>query len=582
MMPFRVTARRPPPRVTQLSLPVEEGTARGPTAFCQSAAASALVMLQLLPIAAQTPDSTPTPVHFLESTSQSGLDFRHRHGGMGRKFLIETMGSGGGFLDFDNDGWIDIYLVQSGSHQPQGREANQLYRNRADGTFERVRDAAGASDTGYGMGCTFADYDNDGWTDIYITNFGPNVLLRNRGNGTFEDVSQKSGTDDPRWSVSAAFADVNGDGWLDLYVANYLKFDYANHVECGDKDDPSYCHPDVYPAAPNSFYLNQGDGTFREASASQGLKPLNPASGKSLGVIFFDMEGDGDSDLYVANDSTANFLFENLGSGRFRDVSTFSGTAYNLDGKTEAGMGIAAGDINRDGRIDLVVTHLDFETNTLYLNEGAGFFTDHTDRTGLGGPSKSMVGFGVNLEDFDNDGDLDLFVANGHVIDNIARENPSLSHAQPDQLFLNDGSGRFKEISSQAGGYFQRPTVSRGSAVGDIDNDGDLDLLISANNQPAALLKNQSGGSWIRFQLRGRHCNRDGIGAKVRVQAGDLRLQREVRSASSYAGQSDTRLHFGLGSLQKAEKVEVRWPCGKKQVMTALDANRLHRIQEPR
>ncbi|MEE8586992.1 MAG: CRTAC1 family protein [Acidobacteriota bacterium] len=534
-------------------------------------------------LAAQSPRSSAPAVRFVESSSRAGLDFRHQHGGTGRKFLIETMGAGGGFLDFDNDGWIDVYLVQSGTHEPRGRSGNRLYRNRGDGTFAPVPSSAGASDSGYGMGCTFADYDNDGWTDIYITNFGPNVLLRNRGDGTFEDVSQKAGVADSRWSVSAAFADVNRDGWLDLYVANYLDFDYAKHVECGDKDDPSYCHPDVYQAAPNSFYLNQGDGTFREASALHGLRPLNPSAGKSLGVIFFDMEGDGDSDLYVANDSTANYLFENQGQGRFRDVSVLSGTAYNLDGKTEAGMGIAAGDINLDGRPDLIVTHLDFETNTLYLNQGQGFFSDHTDRFGLGGPSKSRVGFGINLEDFDNDGDLDLFVANGHVIDNIARENPSLSHAQPDQIFLNDGTGRFRDASQQAGEYFRKLTVSRGSATGDIDNDGDLDLLVTGNNGPAVLLEHQgTGHSWIRFQLRGRHCNRDGIGARLRLQAGDLRLQREVRSAASYASQSDMRLHFGLGPHQKVGRVEIRWPCGKKQVVTDLAANRLHRLEEPK
>lgn len=518
-------------------------------------------------------------IQFEEVTPVSGIDFNHRPGTSPEKYLIETMGSGGGFFDFNNDQLVDIYLVQSGGHHPRTRPGNRLYRNEGDQTFSLVEDPV-VSDPGYGMGTAFGDFDNDGWTDIYITNFGPNVLLRNLGGGRFEDLTKKAGVGDARWSTSAAFADVNNDGLLDLYVANYLDFSYQNHVQCGDINLPSYCHPDVYQAVPNSFYLNQGNLTFKEASAAAGLVPDNPAAGKSLGVLFFDMDNDGDLDLYVANDSTANYLFENVENGKFRDVSVVSGAAYNRDGQTEAGMGVDGGDFDGNGFEDLIVTHLDFETNTLYSNSGQRFFFDQTTAARLAGPSWLRVGFGVNFADFNNDALLDLFIANGHVIDTIERENPSISYAQPNQLFLNSGKSFFWEASARAGDYFAKALVSRGSAVADFDNDGDVDILVTNNGGPAELVRNNApAGDWIQFLLEGQGCNRNAIGARVRLSAGDYELSKEVRSGNSYCSQSDFRLHFGLPE-KEIEEVKISWPCGATQKVRHPEVNRSHFVQE--
>ncbi len=316
------------------------------------------------------------------------------------------------------------------------------------------------------MGCTFGDFDNDGWSDIYVTNFGPNRLFRNRGDGSFEEVSEQAGVDDESWSSSAAFADVNSDGWLDLYVGNYVDFTFENHVSCTTRGVPGYCPPTTYEEKENSSYLNLGDGTFRRANAEHGLVPGNPAASKTLGVLFFDMDNDGDQDLYVANDMTANFLFENQGRGRFTDISALSGAAYNLDGETEAGMGVDAADVDRNGRFDLIVSHFDIETNTLYLNEGDGLFSDNSEAAGIAGPSRTSVGFGINFADFNNSGNPDLFVANGHVNDTIAETNRTFRFAQPNRLLINLGKGRFADVTADAGPSLSREEVSRGGDGG--------------------------------------------------------------------------------------------------------------------
>ena len=520
----------------------------------------------------------------VEVEKQIGLSFTHINGAEGNRFIVETLGSGGGFLDFDNDGWQDIYLIQSGARDADARPPNRLFRNRGDGTFSQVT-GSGTEDTAYGIGCTFGDYDNDGWTDIYVTNFGPNRLFHNRGDGTFEDVSRRAGVDDPGLSSSAAFADVNSDGWLDLYVGNYLRFSYEGKKDCRFHDVPVICPPGAYEAEENSFYLNLGNGSFRRANSEQGLVPRQPAASKTLGVLFFDMDNDGDQDLYVSNHATPNFLFENQGKGRFEDVSLLSGTAYNLDGETEAGMGVDAADLDGNGHFDLLVAHFDTETNTLYMNEGEGMFSDHSEISGIAAASRTLVGFGVSFFDLNNSGTPDLFVANGHVSDNIQEVTPSYTYPQPNLLLVNLGKARFSDVSTDAGPALTREEVSRGTAVADFDRDGDLDLLVTTNNGPARLLQNRFNDektthSWVQFVLQGIHCNRNAIGARMRLTAGSITQEREVRSGSSYASQSELVVHFGLGIEKSVNQLEVRWPCGKTRHIESPELNRRHEIKE--
>ena len=471
----------------------------------------------------------------VEVANQAGLLFTHRNGSEGGRFIVETLGSGGGFLDYDNDGWQDIYLVQSGSHN------------------------AGSA--------------------------LPNRLFSNRGDGTFEDVSESAGVDDPRLSTSAAFSDVNADGWLDLYVGNSLKFTYEGSKHCTTDGVPVTCAPAIYEADENSFYLNLGNGTFRRANSEHGLVPMYPEASKTLGVLFFDMDNDGDQDLYVSNDTTPNFLFQNLGKGRFEDVSLLPGAAYNLDGEAEAGMGIDAADLDGNGFLDLLVAHFDHKTNTLYMNEGEGMFSDHSEVYGVAAPSRTLVGFGVSFFDLNNSGTPDLLVANGHVSDNIQQVTPSYTYPQPNLLLLNLQQARFKDVSSDSGQALDRREVSRGTSVADFDRDGDLDLLITNNNGPARLLQNrlnddQAAHSWVQFALQGTHCNINAVGARLRLTAGSIIQEREVRSASSYASQSEMVVHFGLGAEKSITRLEIRWPCGRTQKIEAPKSDRRHEIKE--
>ena len=518
-------------------------------------------------------------------SGEAGLSFVHASGASPEKYLVETMGSGGGFLDYDGDGWMDVYLVNSGAtpsspSAPPGK--NRLFRNNGDGSFSDVTDQAGVGDPSYGMGCVFADYDNDGDVDLYVTNLGPNVLYRNNGDGTFTDVSAAAGVADPLWSTSAAFGDYDRDGWLDLYVGNYLKFTFATHRRCYSGELLIYCFPHSYDGVPNTLYRNRGDGTFERANEKAGVTEEAQYS-KSLGVLWLDLDGDGDLDLYVANDTTANYVFRNGGAGVFEDVSLLSGGAFNGMGMAQSGMGVDAGDLAGNGLYSIFVTNFSLQTNDLYWNNGQGILTDHTLQAGLSQDSFLPLGFGVNFLDYDNDGLLDLFVANGHVFDNINAINPSLEYAQPNQLFRNRGEGRFDAVSARSGPYFSRKNVSRGSAVADYNNDGRLDLLVTNNNQKADLLENRSAGNhhWLQLRLEGTHCNRDGVGAKVRLQAGGRRLSQEVRAGSSYLSQSDLRVHFGLGAVTRIESIEVLWPCGGRQMVpTPFGVDRILRVKE--
>jgi len=518
---------------------------------------------------------------FTDLTTVSALAFQHVHGGTGRRYLPETMGAGGCALDYDGDGRIDLYLVQSGHLPGTSIDApslgNRLFRNRGDGTFAETS-GSGTGDGGYGMGAVCVDYDGDGDSDIYVVNFGANTLLRNDGDGTFSDVTAMAGVGDPHWGSSAAWLDGDNDGQLDLYVVNYLDFTVARHVECGDVagGKPAYCHPDAYPMAPDVYYRSRGDGTFEDATSAAGL---DDRSGKGLGVVAADLNGDGVTDIYVANDSTPNFLYLGAGDGTFREEGLLFGVSHNEDGQTEAGMGVDVGDVDGDGRADIFVTNLSLETNALYLGSGDRF-SFATRTSGLYGPSQPYTGFGTDLFDVDNDGDLDVFVANGHVIDNIAAFNDALTWRQPGQLLINEGARAFTELPAALSGALARPVVGRGSITLDYDDDGRLDLLVTANDGPARLLRNVHPGSghWIGFVLRGNAPNRAAVGTRVTVEVDGRSLTEERKSGSSYQTSGDPRLHFGLGDASAAARVTVHWPDGATDRHDGLSGGAYYRL----
>ncbi len=541
-------------------------------------------------------------IRFTDVTEKAGIRFVHVNGASGEKYYIETMGSGACWIDYDLDGDIDLYVVNSaelpGNTPPAGGApaANALYRNNGDGTFTDVTEAAGVGDRNYGMGCVAGDIDNDGDPDLFVTNFGPDVMYRNDGNGRFTDVTAASRTGDPGWGASAAMADIDLDGDLDLYVTRYLDFTLDNNKPCsGGPGLRSYCHPDEYNGVPDLLYRNDGKGVFEEIGRAAGI--ANPI-GKGLGVVFTDIDNDGDADIYVANDKTINFLYVNRGDGTFEDRSMASGTGFSESGAPQAGMGTDAADINADGLMDLIVTNLDYETNELYVNAGDTTFTDATFSAGLGEPNFLHVGFGADFLDYDNDGDADLMIANGHILDDIEKVRDQVTYAQPRSMLANDGAGKFREVGPALGPDFVRPAVGRGLAVGDYDNDGDLDAFIVNSNGRADLIRNDGGndpasggGHWIMLTLRGTRANRDGVGARVRVLtrsggaggAGEKETWRtdEVRRGSSYLSCHDPRLHFGLGAATRADVVEVRWPGGAVQRLENLAAGQVHVITEP-
>ncbi|HJO05426.1 MAG TPA: CRTAC1 family protein [Acidobacteriota bacterium] len=532
-----------------------------------------------------------------DATATSGIAFEHRHGGTGERYMVETMGSGLALVDIDNDGRVDTYLVQQGatpSFVTNTPLIDRLYRN--DGSS--FRDATTASqlvEEGYGIGVAAADYDNDGFADLYVTNFGANSLWRNNGDGTFSRADEADTSDD-QWGSSAGWGDFDGDGDLDLYVANYVDFGWDNNKFCGDagRQISAYCHPDVYNALADRLYENRADGTFVEIGAIAGI--ADTIDGKGLGVVWGDYDDDGDPDIYVANDSTRNFLYTNQGDGTFVDDSFLAGVGYSEDGRTQAGMGTDFGDYDADGDLDLIVTNLTLETNTLYRNLGNSAFIDHSYASGIGEPSLLLVGFGTNWFDVDADGDLDLFVANGHIIDNIAefREGVAGSalaertYPQPNHLFINNGGGRFAEAHATAGSGMGLVKVSRGSVVGDVDNDGDLDVVVSNSNQTADYLRNDTvTGNWIQLRLVGRQTNRNAVGARVEVTPAStgggsaVPAMREVVAGASYASTNDLTLHIGLGDASSAD-LTIRWPGGDHESLSNLTANRRFVIQEGR
>ena len=506
--------------------------------------------------------------------------FLHTDGRSGMRLFNEFLGSGGGFFDYDGDGDLDIYLVNGAIQTEGGQDQtthNVLYRNDGDNTFTDVTNEAGIGSTAYGVGAAVGDYNNDGDIDLYVTNFGADQLYRNNGDSTFTDVTTHAGVGNSNWGTSCAFADVDNDGHLDLYVANYAAYAPENDIRCEERGVHVYCGPHAYPAVHDTFYKNNGDGTFTDMSALFRPSDLIPQHG--LGVTFGDYDADGDTDLYVANDQDPNFLFQNGGSGNFlpnfSEVALISGVCYNDMGKEEAGMGTDFGDYDNDGWLDLTVSNYQTETNTVYHNHDGTFFTDNTITSGIAEVTHGYLGWGIKFFDYDNDGYRDIFVANGHLMDNITRLEKHVTYPQRNLLFRNLGDGRFANVLSETDGLALEK-VSRGAAIGDYDNDGDLDILVTNCNQRPDLLQNSVGNrnNWIQIQVVGEKSNRSGIGAKIKVVTGAHVQYWEVQSGGSYLSFHDLRAHFGVGQAEQIDLLEIRWLNGHTDRGTHLPVNR--------
>ena len=514
---------------------------------------------------------------FVDVTSASNLRFRHNSGAYGGKLLPETLGSGCAFLDFDGDGWQDILLVNGmdwPGHKKQ-RSTLHLYRNNRDGTFTDITHKSGLDIEMYGMGVAVGDYNNDGFPDILVTCVGQNRLFKNTGTGTFIDVTKTSGLQGRQaLSTSALWFDYDRDGLLDLFVCNYVKWSPDHDVFCSlDGKHKSYCTPEAYRGETCWLFHNRGDGTFEDVTASSGIFD---SSSKSLGVALIDHDQDGWPDLLVTNDTQPNKLYRNNHNGTFKDIAVETGIAFSTEGKARAGMGVDVGDFENSGRTGVAITNFDNEMIGLYRVSNNGSYEDVATQAGMGLPSKTTLGFGCVLADLNLDGALDLIAANGHIDETVRNIRGNVGYAQPPQVFLNNGSARFSDVSSEVGQAFRDPKVARGLAYGDFDRDGDVDILLTTNSGPAYLYRNdQLGGNRsIRFKLRGTQSNRDAIGARLRIEAGGLSQIRMVKSGSSYLSQSELPITFGLGKADKIERVVIQWPNGRSEEYKNLSAGR--------
>jgi enediyne biosynthesis protein E4 len=535
--------------------------------------------------ARQQSSSVPSPlVVFRDVAATAGVNVVHVNGASPQKYFAEIMGSGGLFFDFDDDGWIDIFIVDGGSiadPKVAASARHRLYRNRHNGTFEDVTSQSGIRHRDYGMGACAGDYDNDGAVDLYITNYGPNALYRNTGHGRFTEVPGAGGAGTALWSTSCAFTDIDRDGFLDLFVTNYVQAEKTNNKFCGKRSPVmlrGYCHPLAYDPSPNVLYRNTGKGTFVDISANAGIAGFR---GNGLGVAVTDINDDGWADVFVANDGKPNLLFRNTGKGTFEEAGLLAGVSLAADAKPRAGMGTAFGDFDGDGRLDLVVTNHEFEMHSLFRNLGGGVFTDVTLESGLGPLTLPYVGFGVAFLDYDNDGRRDLAIVNGNVVDNIAEFRKGAKHAQPSLLLRNTGD-RFLNVGKQTGSAFALETVGRALAKGDIDNDGDLDLLITSNGGAVQLLLNEGGNrnNALLVKTVGTKTNRDGIGARIRLTAGGRTFVDQVTSGSSYLTQHDMRVHLGLGTATTIERLEITWPDGRVEAIENVPVNHVITVRE--
>lgn len=523
------------------------------------------------------------PIAFVDVTRQSGIAFRHNSGAFGKKYLPETLGAGCAFLDYNNDGWQDVLLVNSTDWpgRPATRSVSALYRNNHDGTFTDVTRAAGLAVELYGLGVAAADFDNDGWIDLYLTGLGQSRLFRNVRGERFIDVTRAAGLTDPGFATSAMWFDYDLDGLLDLFVGHYVEWTVAKDLFCTlDGTTKSYCTPESYKGQPGRLMRNRGGGSFEDVTARTGL--LDP-SAKTLGVALLDYNADGRMDLFVANDRQPNRLYANRGDGRFVDVAVAAGVAFNETGVARAGMGVDAGDYDGSGRPSLVIGNFSNEMLALYTNEGRGLFIDEAPASSLGRATLLSLTFGCFFVDYDLDGRLDIFAANGHVADDISAVQPAIKYAQPPHLFRNLGNRKFEEATARAGAALRQPMVGRGAAFGDIDNDGDPDLLITGNNGPARLLRNDGGNAsrWLRVQLVGTTANRSAIGTTVTLKssAGPPQV-RVVKTGSSYLSQSELPVTFGLGRAGDPVDITIRWPDGMSEVVKAPGVNRQLVIQQ--
>ncbi|HEY3132830.1 MAG TPA: CRTAC1 family protein [Acidobacteriota bacterium] len=557
-------------------------------------------LIRLLPIAvlgallitfpAIVSRSADGAVQLSDVTARSKITFRHLSAPE-KKYIVESMSGGVALFDYDNDGWLDVYLVNSltvETAKHPGSSRSELWHNNGDGTFTDVTDKAGVGFPGWGMGVCTGDFNNDGWEDLYVTCLGGNHLYQNNGDGTFTDVTRKAGVADGRWSTGAAFADYDNDGWLDLFVANYVDFTLDNLPEFGKGKMCQYrgiavqCGPRGLPGAGDALYHNNGDGTFTEVSKKAGVS--DPPGRYGLGVTWCDFNEDGYVDLYVANDATPNYLYKNNGDGTFTDVGFMSGTAVSEDGKEQGNMGVTIGDFDHRGRWNIFVTTFSDEYNAFYRQEKDFLFMDYSYASKTARSSIPFVKWGTKFFDYDNDGWLDLLVVNGHVYPQMENAEVGVTYRQRKLLYKNNRDGTFSETAAAVGSVLMQPAVSRGAAFGDIDNDGDVDVVINNLDGAPTILRNDGGNknNFVIIRLQGTNSNRDAFGARVKVISGDLVQKDECRSGGSYISQNDTRLHFGLERRAKVDSIEVRWPgpAGKSEKVTDIPANSFVTIKE--
>lgn len=536
--------------------------------------------------------SPPRPAHGLSLRDVSdtvGIDFLHTDGASGQRYIMETVASGLALFDYDGDGLIDVYLLNGAplgdppqdDLTPEERPRNALYRNLGNWQFVEVTDEAGVGDPGYGLGVAVADFDSDGNPDIFVNNFGPNVLYRNNGDGTFTDVALPAGVrGGDEVAGGAAFLDIDGDGHLDLYVANYLEFSYSQHTNTMISGVPAYASPKAFPPAQDRLYRNLGDGTFTDVTDQSGI---GGHLGWGMGVVAGDFNGNGHTDIFVANDICENFLFINDGTGRFEEFGLLAGVAYDLYGSPQGSMGAEPTDFDNDGWLDIYQTSYQLQHGVLYRNQGEAQFEDVTLTTGAGSGTYAQVTWGVGAVDFDNDGYRDLFIACGHLQDRVAEYDQTTDYLAANLLLRNSGDGRFEDISKSAGSGLSVRQSSRGAAFDDLDNDGRIDAVISNSRAPATILQNESDDrqNWVQFRLVGTQSNRDAVGSTVTVTSGKLTQVAEVHSGRGYQSHYGTRLHFGLGDNPQIERLEVRWHGGKTQVLENIPINRSHILIEP-
>ena len=534
--------------------------------------------------AALSPTAEPPAIQFTNVTRASGIQFTHFKGNKGISINLEEFGPGVCVADFDGDGWPDIYFVNGRDLYGRGiKTQNALYHNNGDGTFTDVTAGAGVPGTGFGLGCVWGDYDNDGHPDLFITQYGPNVLYHNNGDGTFSDVTQKAGVAgmdfNTYFHAGATFFDYDRDGKLDLYVGGYVALPPGAQRYCNLGGVTSSCPPSAYEGSADILYHNNGDGTFTNVTKKAGIYQ---AGGKNLSVGAADYDNDGWPDLFVANDGLAAYLYRNEHNGTFKEQGSLSGMAFSGQGRTMAAMCIALGDYNNDGWLDLYISDFQGSSDHLWKNDGQGFFDEVSDHVGITLPTRAVLSFGGGFFDYDNDGWLDLFIANGHVYPEIEQVSPEIRYKQINTLFHNDGQGKFVDVTRSSGEGLQTPSVGRGVAFADFDNDGFMDLVVANNNDPPLLLHNGGGNGnhFVSFKLLGTKSNRDAMGARLKLTAGGITQIREVAGGGSYLSQSDLRAQFGLGSATRVDRLEISWPSGLQQTFRDFPADQFYSIQE--